>query len=394
MNSTIRSLVFLPIALVSLIFTIALLFSLGNPQIVQGQTILPTSTVPPTQAPTIVPSPTRAPTMPAATPTPRPIPISDSRARANGWILQKVIGNRLSETIYGMALASRLYRSDDNGVTWALVQRNPAVTDFLMSPADPNTLFSTPPIDCVDDVLPMPLYRSDDGGVTWTSLNPGFSMLPLVADPLDKDHVIAAGCDGLYRTEDGGWSWLPLSTLADNALWEEFHALEIAPVYFADGDDPALTNLYTLVADDEGATRLIFSDDGGVTWSEVSPMDVELTFRALAVDQYEIGRVWLSEESGVWSTEDQGQYWGLSKRGLDNALAYGLSDLVLDQGGQLYLGSGYGVYSKDATELLWSKLGNRTIQQQEIITLLYTENAPGQIWLNTVKGVYKLLIVP
>jgi photosystem II stability/assembly factor-like uncharacterized protein len=388
MNRSIRSLLLWPISIVALIATIALLLSLGNPQILQGQTAVPTSTVPPTV------SPLPTPVQPPAPPTPRPIPISDSRVRANGWILQEVVGNRLSSTIYGVAIAPRLYRSDDDGRTWSLLLRNPPITDFLMSPASPATLYSTLPIDCADDLGPTSLYRSDNGGVTWTPLNQGFDLLPLLADPTDEDVVIAAGCDGLYRTEDGGWSWSPLSTAPENPVWEQYSARQIAPVYFGAGEIAALKYLYALVAAEQGESRLLFSGDSGATWTEITPPDVEVAFNALTVDLWEVGRVWLSEEGGVWSTEDQGQYWGLSRRGLDDAIDRGLSDILLTPSERLYLGSGLGLYSKEVANPLWEKVGNRTIQRQDVQSLLYTESGETQIWINAANGVYKLAIEP
>jgi len=387
MKHRVRSLILLPLAIVAMIATAALLLSFGNPQILQGQTAIPTSTVPPTISP--LPTPQRPPA-----PTPRPIPISDSRVRANGWILQEVIGNRLSSTIYGVAIAPRLYRSNDDGVTWSLMLRNPAITDFLMSPANPATLYSTLPIDCTVEVERTSLYRSDNGGATWTPLNPGFDLLPLVADPDDEDILIATGCDGLYRTEDGGWSWSPLSTSLDNPVWEEYGARQIAPVYFAEGESPTLDHLYALVSNRDGASLLFYSQDGGENWMEISPMDVEVAFTALTIDLWQIGRVWLSEESGVWSTEDQGQYWGLSRRGLDDAAARGLSDILLTPDEQLYLASGLGLYSKEVATPLWQKVGSQAIRRQNVQTLLYTESSGEQVWLNSANGVYRFTIQP
>lgn len=390
MKQTIRSFIILPLFIVALVSSLALLLSLGNTRNAQGQTAPPTSTVPPTRSPLPTPPPT--PIRRPIAPTPRPIQISDGRVRANGWILEEVIGNRLSSTIYGLAIAPRLYRSDDNGSSWVLVRRNPEIDAFLMSAADADVLYSALPIACEDDADVGTLYRSENGGFSWFALNQGFELRPLIVDPQDADIVIAAGCDGLYRTEDGGWSWSPLSTASEQILWEEYRALEIESVYYADGETPTLDNLYLLVGDEEDASLLLFSEDGGANWSEISPMDVALHFKSMTVDPREIGRVWLSEENGVWSTEDQGQYWGLSTRGLESALPYGLTDILLDNSERLFLGTGLGVYGKDVTTSLWAKLGNSTIQRQDIEGLLYTDSAEEQIWLNAANGVYRLAI--
>jgi photosystem II stability/assembly factor-like uncharacterized protein len=310
--------------------------------------------------------------------------------RANGWILEKVIGNRLSDTIYGVAVAPRLYRSNDNGRTWAFVKRNPAITDFLMSPASPNVLYSTFPIECEGNAE-VPLYRSDNSGVNWQELAPGFNVLPLIADPQDSDVVIGASCDGLYRSEDGGWTWSMLSTSASDDFWANYAPVEIEAAYYVDGDTALLTHLYALVRGEEGSI-VLYSGDGGATWSEITPLGDPLQFYALAVDPYILGRLWLTEENGVWTTEDQGQFWGFSRSGLEDGIENGLSDIVQHPNDLLFVGSGMGLYSKPVSEPVWALAGNRTLQRQEIATLLLTDSADWQVWINAANGVYRYFL--
>lgn len=394
MNRSLRSLLLIPLLVVALVAAITFALSLASSATVLGQTTppQPPGTIPdvPTPRPTDPPAsaPTSAPVSPPATPV--PVSISDSRVRANGWILQKVIGNPLSDTIFGVAVAPRLYRSDDNGRTWAFIKRNPAITDFVMSPANPSVLYSAFPIECEGNAQ-VPFYRSNNSGIDWLELAPGFNVLPLIADPQDSDIVIGAGCDGLYRSDDGGWTWSMLSTSANDAFWSDYTPVEIEASYYADGDIASLTHLYALVRGDSGSL-VLHSGDGGFTWSEITPMGDRLHFYALAVDDYMLGRLWLTEENGIWTTEDQGQFWGFSSRGLDAAIENGLSDIVQHPDDLLFVGSGMGLYSKPVSDTLWELVGNRALQRQEIATLLLTDSADWQIWVNAANGVYRYFL--
>lgn len=398
MKEMLRKFLLIPVCVVALVAVTSIFLSLTTSAAVLGQTTppQPPGTIPsepdPTETPANPPgnTPTRQPAPPAATATPTPVSISDGRVRANGWILAKVVGNRLSETIYGVAVAPRLYRSDDNGRTWAFVKRNPAITDFLVSPADPGVLYSTFPIECESNAQ-TPLYRSDNSGVSWHELAPGFNVLPLIADPTDSDVVIGTSCDGLYRSEDGGWTWSILSTSANSDFWTEFDPVEIDAAYFADGDTAQLTHLYALVRNEE-SSLVLYSGDSGATWSEVTPMGEPLQFHALAVDPYVLGRLWLTEENGIWTTEDQGQFWGFSSSGLDGGIENGLSDIVQHPDDLLFVGSGMGLYTKPVDETMWTLAGNRTLQRQEIVALLLTESAASQVWINAANGVYRYFL--
>ena len=62
--------------------------------------------------------------------------------------VDKVIGDRLSETIYAYTEQDWLYRSDANGAAWYLVTTGPFVDDFVMSASNPDVLYSGSGVDC------------------------------------------------------------------------------------------------------------------------------------------------------------------------------------------------------------------------------------------------------
>src|SRR5215471_6610270 len=99
------------------------------------------------------------------------------------------------------------------------------------------------------------LYRSDDSGQTWTLVNPQASLLQrpfyyttLGADPTSADTVYA-GAEGFFKSTDGGKTFTALRTPhGDN------HDIWISP-----------KNGNTLIQSNDGGANVSF--DGGRTWS-------------------------------------------------------------------------------------------------------------------------------
>ncbi len=395
MKKAIRSYLFLPLAAILLVAIPALLFSIsGHSATALAQTVPtagPTSTIPPveTATPTSTiptsPLPTPVPTRRPVSPLPVPAPsVTDGRIRVGGEVLKKVIGNRLSPTIYGFTFTDKLYRTPNNGRTWALVTRTPDVDEFLMSPADPYVLYSSYPLNCRARMV-APLYRSDDGGLTWEDLAPDLSLLPLMADPYDEDVVYAAGCDGIYITEDGGLTWDALSTSADEPLWETYVGFEMEA---AEG-----SALYVRADSAAGESVILYSEDGGESWVVISPEATSdpLSISSISVDPYINGFVWFAEAQGVWSTEDLGQFWGLSSAGLANVLPDGLNDVIIHPTDKLFLATEQGFYSKTVAATRWTKLGRETVRL-DVFNFLFTDSLPSRLWLNTENGVYRYLV--
>jgi len=409
MQKALKSVVVLPVVSLLLIALPVLLLSwAGSAQPALGQTVPPPTTLPPT----VVPLPTEEipeatptfvpPSSPLPTPVPPVPPLSalppaprpgygeriDSRVRADGHVLMKVIGDRRTPIVYGIAENGSLYYSNSNGIDWSLVTKAPEVTDFLLSPARPSLLYSSLPLVCnnavADDAAQTPLFISTDRGESWYQVTDAPPVEPLWADADDANRVLAQGCDGLYESVDGGINWLPLSTAGDDSLWSVGRVVEI---------EDAGDLLYALLATDTTGDLVVMSEDDGATWSIISPTDLESPFAAsaLAVDPDTVGRLWAAGEQGVWVTEDQGQFWGLSASGLEDVVAYGLHDIVYHPRELLYVATEAGFYGKFSTNVNWVKRGVDTVNLR-IESLLLTEAAPRRLWLNTEYGVYRFMV--
>lgn len=426
----------LPLALLLLVALPALLLSWGGaPHVALGQTVPPppSATPLPTEPPPPVATSTPQPTRPPATPLPTQPPVSplptarptrrpqvqptapaapatprpgaDGRVRVLGSVMVRAIGDRRSATVYGYTEEGILFRSDDNGIYWETITEGPVVTDFLFSPANPSLLMSSLPLVCgtpesadaesADAAsAAAPLQLSSNSGLTWLTVTDAPALEPLWADAADEARALAAGCDGLYLTEDAGLTWSLLAGGADDPLWSSARAVEIED---ADGllyvllRAPAATGLAAAAA--PAADQIAVSSDGGATWTVISPHGLEPPFAAtaLAVDPATPGRLWAVGPRGVWVTEDQGQFWGLSASGLNAAQADGLHDIVFHPRELLYVASSAGFFNKRTADLTWRKLGSETVALR-IDSLLLAEETPRRLWLNTEIGVYRFLI--
>jgi hypothetical protein len=334
--------------------------------------------------------------------------------------LRWAIGDRLSPRVYAVAAAGRLYFTEDDGRTWTLANPEPARTQFLVSPADPERLYAGGPLACPlpsgtaalglglepdpaagdlpEPAAPLPFARSQDGGATWaeTESEPATDafLQPLLAHPTEPLTVLAAGCMGLYITYDGGDVW-ELHTLAGTEGLPAHHVVrQMVAAYAAVAPNhPAWDALYAAAYDAGGDALLLFSDDEGRSWETISPLvsasgrTQALPITALAADPAAVGRLWFAAGDAVWATEDLGQFWGLSRRGLPAGAA--LHALLHHPRERLLLGTAAGLYIKDPAIVRWRPLEDGLPGALAVEGVLFTDAAPNHLWLNTPDGVYR-----
>lgn len=437
MNRMLRTFVMLPALILALIVipTIAFsassssdsdffwnLFQIGDVQRANyqggtGGTISPLPT--PTTGGTVpMPTATRKPPVivyPTATPyyRPRPVYVAPTATPVvatlseeffiNSIRIDRVIGDRLSSTIYAYNEDGWLYRSDDDGTIWSLVSTTPEVSDFVMSAANPDVLYGSNGIDCEDGVGSNfnPIYKSVDGGITWIEVPASTGKLPLLAHQGDENSLFAADCEMLFLTTDGGLSWVAKPDSSPDALWETYRVIDMVAASLVGDPTPSTPNWNQLFAggvDAEGTGVIAFSNDLGDTWirltPNISPAPWSLT--AITADPFIEGLVAFAEPRSVWFTENFGVNWQVTTKGLSNVLdrgvsgaLFGLNDLLYhSQSGDLYLATARGLYMKSTASKDWMKVDETSFDLANITTMLYTESAPYQIWLNTDDGVY------
>ena len=243
---------------------------------------------------------------------------------------------------------SHLHRSDDGGANWTSLDATPqhppgrhpqslkALWHLAWSP-DGRRLYA--------GIDPAGLFASDDGGVTWRDVpalndhptrlawEPSrglFALHSICVDAQDPTHlVVAISAGGVYSSVDAGASWVPA-----NAGVRAEHLPERYPV--------AGHNVHRVVMHPLDGRRLYRqcyngtyrSDDGGVTWTEITgglPSDFGY---AIACDPFDPDTVWQIPESSshlrttvdgklrVFRSADAGCSWVSASAGLPQQDAY------------------------------------------------------------------------
>jgi hypothetical protein len=227
----------------------------------------------------------------------------------------------------------RLFRSDDDGVTWQSAGRLPArrtagsaLRAFVLAPSDADRVFLFG-----DDSL----WRSEDGGRTWTDAWPlpaeisGTGTLLVATDGQIADAVFASAGTGLWRSQDGGQSWEK--------------AGDLPPLVEISSLAAALVRPHVLLA---GGRGLVFaSHNGGDTWTGVDLPGATGVVAALRIDP-RVGETAFAVDtnSRIFRTDDAGRSWQL----VDSAPGQQILDLALDQGDSSQLISA-------STDGLWGK---------------------------------------
>jgi hypothetical protein len=351
----------------------------------------PPGTVPPPPSPLPSPLPTPAPPRPVPpgqAPAPTPVVASD-KAMIYPHAIEKVIGDRLSPTIYAFTNNDSLYRSDDNGRIWFLIRSQLEVDDFVMSSADPNVLYSGKGADCSDpSASNEPFYQSLDGGYTWDEMPTAINLRPLLIDPADPYRLFAADCAMLYLSEDGGMSWVEKPDNSVAQLWMTYRVVDMASASLVGDPTPAQPHwnqLYAIGVDANGVGVIAFSGDEGETWANITdPNRAPEALRVVVAQLKQAGAVWMIAGKGVWATTDFGINWGLTNRGLSSLASAGsLNDLTYAFNGKLYLATVRGLYEKTFDGKMWAKTSKTSFGNENLVSMLLTDSNPDTLWINT-----------
>jgi len=367
----------------------------------------PVSVDTPTEAPAISPTGTPAGT-PAAGNASTSVASTSilTTTVAGGNRLQRVIGDRLSSTLYGIGADDSLFRSEDDGMNWELITTSSDIVDFTMSPADTLVLYSGLGLLCgAADLGPEataaePFYRSGDGGVSWERIAPADNLVPLLADPQDVDRLLAADCELPYLSANGGDSWQSKLDRSSVALWDKYRVDEIAVASLVGSASVESANwnyLYASGIDEDGFSVVAYSGDTGETWERITPRisPQPRGISSLAVDPTTAGRLWFADRNGVWYTDDFGASWQLTLLGLGDVLnagdkldVTGLADILYLPNDDIYLATIGGLYRGRPDSGIWTLVEDGEFGVQQIDSLLVTESQPDRLWVNAEDGVY------
>jgi hypothetical protein len=351
--------------------------------------LIPAPTAPPADKPQ---PPSTAATMATAS----PVDASATLLRVSNRDILRVVGDRLSPTLYGLAENGWLYRSSNDGRTWSLATTAPLVRDFTMNAGNPYVLYGGAGLDCgAPGQVSAPLFRSSDGGSTWVMLRTGMNLRPLLTNPADPDMLFAADCAMIYLSTDGGRTWTAKPDLSAAALWNQYAVADMSAAALVGDPRPQQPNwfqLFALGVDAEERGVAAFTGELGDTWVEITA-HAPANPGVIVAHQTQAGRLWILAADGVWTTANYGIDWELLNAGLPPHLFAGrLHDLTYGTDGALYLATDLGLYTLPPGEQIWRRLAIPGGERRSMERLLLTESSPNQLWVNTDEGVLRVLV--
>jgi len=191
-----------------------------------------------------------------------------------------------------------LFKSTDGGETWVqLTHGLPTAADglgrigFCVAPAEPSRIYAIVQADKGGG-----LYRSDDSGASWRLVNDqyriwgrGDDFAEVRVDPKDPDTVFIANTS-TYKTTDGGKTF---SAWKGAPGGDDYHTIWIDP------DDSKTI----LLACDQGATITV---NGGRTWSSWYNQPTAQFYHVITDNQFPYWVYGAQQESGSVGTSTRG----------------------------------------------------------------------------------------
>ncbi|CAL9619499.1 hypothetical protein SUDANB95_05780 [Actinosynnema sp. ALI-1.44] len=236
------------------------------------------------------------------------------------------------DVVYAGTQPSALFRSEDGGRTYSLVQGlwdhphrkewgagfgGQAIHTVLPHPTDPDRLTVAMSTGGV--------YRTSDGGSTWTASNKGVQayFLPdpypefgqcvhkIARHPSTPDRLYLQNHRGVYRSSDGGATW---DSIADGLPSDFGFPIVVHP------HRPEVVYNFPLVADAErfpprGECAVHRSEDGGDTWTPLRTglpdgFWTAVMRDAMCTDTATRAGVYFGSRSGsVYASADEGESW-------------------------------------------------------------------------------------
>ncbi len=215
-----------------------------------------------------------------------------------GGVVTKILFGAIPNTAF-LINNGGLYRSQDGGASWALVEANIYTPlDMALNPADSKRLYVVSP-------APSSLLVSTDGGVTFStvaSLPSAVTVGTKVVVSQNGTTICLANGPQIYCSVDSAQTWqarTPVSTYV-NAVINNL---------IMDPEDS--NSLYVTAQVSATANAANFAThDGGITWQQLTPTGTSVVgVYALAINPANSQQLWLAQTDGVWMSADRGQTW-------------------------------------------------------------------------------------
>ncbi len=229
------------------------------------------------------------------------------------------------ETIYAESQFGNLGKSTDGGSSFLYVAPpiswNEPVnwsTPVVMDPDDPQTLYYGS----------NRVWRTTNGAASWEPVSPvltreetnswSHTLTTLAVHPLDPDVVWAGTADGkVWVTTDGAATWTDATRENLPNRW----VTRLAP----DPTDPMVAYVsYSGLRSYDPIPRVLRTDDGGLTWTDLSAGLPDAPANALAVDPVDPSVVYLGLDTGPFVSTDRGETWEVLGTGMPAVAVFDL----------------------------------------------------------------------
>jgi uncharacterized repeat protein (TIGR01451 family) len=215
-----------------------------------------------------------------------------------GGAVTKILFSAIPNTAF-LINNGGLYRSQDGGASWALVEANIySPMDMALDPADAKRLYVVSP-------APASLLVSTDGGVslsTVASLPSAVTVGTKVVVSQNGATICLANGPQLYCSVDSGQTWrarTPVSSYVNAVIYNLIMDPEDSNSLYVTAQVSAAANVANF------ATR-----DGGITWQQLTPTGISVVgVYALAINPKNSQQLWSAQTDGVWMSADRGQTW-------------------------------------------------------------------------------------
>ena len=264
--------------------------------------------------------------------------------------------------VVGSPLSASGFHRFEGGETWAHIGWNiPRVSGLAYDPTNPDVLF----LACGNGGL-----RSTDGGRSWRITTDWrvTEVQDVAIDPNAPANVYLATAYGVWATTNQGETWRE----ATRAIHKKYtQAVAVDRVQAG-----------RVFAGMEGG--LFLSDNGGQSWSPVSPVEDVLDIQQSSIDPQQ----WLAgtQNDGVLRSTDGGRSWQPARRrALREATIYAVAIDPTDATRMAAAGWNTGVLVSTDGGRSWKRRG-RKLPTPHFYEVIFDPNRPGRLWAATVEA--------
>jgi photosystem II stability/assembly factor-like uncharacterized protein len=243
-----------------------------------------------------------------------------------------------AETLFARCDVAGLFKSEDAGKTWRLVNRglergyNQNTESVSISPHNPNILFRASG-EARNHTMAGEIHKSIDGGESWYSVTTDIDFFGngpnrmlgerIAVDPFNENMVVAGGFSkGVWVSEDKGETWTYSGLMNEPIINVRYHPFREGLLYVATLKDMEMKEYLGIQNDRPLNGRLFVSEDNGKTWTLLFEKQ-NLDFAQLEFVAYNPSTIIAATRShGILISDDAGNSFKEKNNGLPWELGF------------------------------------------------------------------------